>query len=303
MKYQRIAICIDSGYEDFAITLLNQIIETDPLYKEKYYIEVVTNSGESLVGLQGFLLRKQFNFKVNYFDIELKSELFVQSHYPRAAYLKLFLGNIKIATDLEFYSNLIYLDVDLLLQNALSDLVAIAQTNLGDKICFAAIEEWNHNHCEEIQGIERYFNSGVMIINAAAWSSYNVGEKSLILFSQLGPLPMADQDYLNLILADSEYFGVLPERFNRIFASVFDQFDSDCIIHFAGSAKPWNTFGWNVVFSMWRQAHGKNFPAIRFSYGKIYAELIEIIRIRAYRVMLYLYLRYFKRLRKFSPTK
>jgi lipopolysaccharide biosynthesis glycosyltransferase len=88
-----------------------------------------------------------------------------------------------------------------------------------------------------IESNNRYFNAGVLILNASRWSHERLDlkcEKAILDYNQLS-FEFADQCVLNYILK-GEYleinkdFNTIPEEF-RIRRTK--------LLHFAGSIKPW----------------------------------------------------------------
>ena len=297
MRFQRIAICLDSNYESQAITLLTQIRNHEIDFASKYFFEVVSIPGEELNHLESFFRQNEVMYQISFFDVGLVDSDLHNSLYPKATFLKLFLGIIQESQNFEYSSNLIYLDLDLLIQRGLPPLVEIAQKPMGDIVCMAAVEPWNHKHLEAIQKINAYFNSGVLILNPEAWKRLDLTNVALKRLKEHGVTLYADQDYFNLLLADSQLFEPLPKNFNRMPPLPLGFIRGSSIIHFAGAQKPWNAFGWHWSYTKWRRFHGLNFPQIRFSGIRVARELKVAIHELSYRFMLNLYLRTIKKLR------
>jgi len=297
MQFQRIAICLDSNYESQAITLLTQIRNHEMDFSSKYFFEVVTIPEEKLKNLEAFLQQNKVRYQISYFDVGLSDTALHNSLYPKATFLKLFLGLIQESQDLKFSSNLIYLDLDLLIQGGLPSLVEIAQQPMEDTVCRAVVEPWNHKHLAAIQKIDAYFNSGVLILNPEAWNRLDLTNVALNRLKEHGVTLYADQDYFNLLLADTNLFEPLPKNFNLMPPLPLGFIRGTSIIHFAGAQKPWNAFGWHWSYISWRKFHSVNFSHIQFSGRSIYRELMVVIHDLSYRFILQVYLHTIKKLR------
>jgi len=297
MAFQRIALCLDSNYEPQAVTLLTQIRHHEKDFASRYFFEIVTIPDEKLEILESFLKNNQVGYQISHFDVGLKDSDLKTSIYPRATYLKLYLCQIKEWQNLSYSSNLIYLDLDLLIQRGLPPLVEIAQVPMGDLVCKAVVERWKHSHLADIKEINSYFNAGVLILNPEAWRTLDLTNMALKKLKQYGATLFAEQDYFNLILADTDLFEALPSSCNQMPPLPLAFVRNESIIHFAGVQKPWNAFGWHWSYTRYRRFYNINYPNIRFSGLEIAKELKGFIREATYRIVLFVYLRTLKKLR------
>ena len=129
---------------------------------------------------------------------------------------------------------LLYLDADTLCIGALSMLDAYYPSN--GEILSASLEK---GHDEEICGIhlERYFISGLMLIDMKKWNEQNIGRKSTFYVVRYRP-KYPDQDALNAVLEncwhtlDEGVQGFWEVKRNTVF------------VHFVG-AKPWHPWSFS----------------------------------------------------------
>ncbi len=83
-----------------------------------------------------------------------------------------------------------------------------------------------------------YFNSGLLVIDSDKWRSAALGKKSLsILNNERHVLTWNDQCALNKVLAGD--WEPLPFAWNKLAGSTPAEWP-ECILHFAGTYKPWN---------------------------------------------------------------
>ena len=136
-------------------------------------------------------------------------------HINRAAYLRLMLDQLLP----ENVTKVIYLDTDLLV---LDDIETLWHTPLEGKP-MAAVPDLGIlcskrmvKQKEATLGIpagDLYFNSGVMVLDLAAWRSHHYGRQVLEKVAQ-GAFRHHDQDGLNLVFKDN--WQALPLRWNVI---------------------------------------------------------------------------------------
>lgn len=147
----------------------------------------------------------------------------------------------------------IYLDCDVLVRSDLSDLWAMS---LHGHAAAAAMDICNTSISVTRKNPDAYFNSGVMLIDLAAWRSRRVGERALAYLEQNGGnARYPDQDALNHVLA-KDYYQLPPEwnfqptayrAVKRHYPHLYKQQASletavrdPRIVHFIGAVKPWH---------------------------------------------------------------
>ena len=160
---------------------------------------------------------------------------------------------------------LLYLDCDMLV---LEDLEPLFSQKMGDKI-FAVVSDLFGSSRAFAKGFGlQYFNSGMLLFNIPAWKANDCLEKVLAFtrgrFTELfaGKKHYGDQDILNIVFQGQvqyvhpKYNAVNPLFLRRcdfrgkIFAEAHDQ---PVIVHFAGGAKPWNTWDIHPLADKYRQ--------------------------------------------------
>ena len=159
---------------------------------------------------------------------------------------------------------ILYLDGDIVVRG---DLTELWRTPLEDALVAAVEDEQakrfgGKTHQQRIDyPYERYFNSGVMLVNLAAWRREGIPAR-LLDYRLHGKNDFMDQDALNSVLGDRTVF--LDARFNTLSTSLRyedeptrNRLESEAVIyHYASSEKPWrqsdvdNAAPWNAAFSI-----------------------------------------------------
>jgi lipopolysaccharide biosynthesis glycosyltransferase len=185
------------------------------------------------------------------------------AHLPPTAYARLFLPELARATGA---ARTVYLDSDTLSVSALDDLLRVQLA--PHQVCAAVPDQgtvtWSHPPTGlapylEPGADEPYFNSGVLLIDNAAWKDQGVCSRVLSA-ARRGPTARfvpswADQGWLNLYLRGK--WLELPSRFNRQVAGfsvpfgrrivsvtrwsarVIPRAPDTAVLHFVGPVKPW----------------------------------------------------------------
>lgn len=141
----------------------------------------------------------------------------------------------------------IYLDCDMLVRAPIEDLYEtdLAGQPLGavrDALApFIPLRKDMVQTADIFDGAEPYFNSGMLVIDLAAWRRMDFAEEISAL-SDRGVLDRLyyDQDLLNLIFRGK--WHALPWRWNVIDANKSHEALDPAILHFTRNFKPWNVF-------------------------------------------------------------
>lgn len=169
-------------------------------------------------------------------DIEPFSHFHIKhNRFKQVSYFRLYAPKVlKNLTD-----KFLYIDADLICINSIKPFMKI---NLGDKILAAVADlpqacQVKSTYLGLFSG--KYFNSGVLWIDAKKWDANNITERCFAYQDvPAEKFTCHDQDVLNLIMDGNIKF--LDDKFNHL---GFDGSEASkgCIIyHFSGREKPWN---------------------------------------------------------------
>ncbi len=162
----------------------------------------------------------------------------------------------------ELPDKILYLDVDTLV---VSDIEELWHINLNDFV-IGAVSDYANNTTKKktlrkslgLQENDRYFNNGILLIDAQKWRAQDLGNILIEYLKTHGSqLSFIDQDAMNHILRKK--WKPLPEKWNmvrslfreyyrpgarravRYFApAVAEAIRAPGIIHYTGSPKPWH---------------------------------------------------------------
>ncbi|NEQ27853.1 MAG: glycosyltransferase family 8 protein, partial [Microcoleus sp. SIO2G3] len=189
-------------------------------------------------------------------DPDLFANLPVSRHLTIAAYYRLLIPEVVPPN----FDKVIYLDCDMIVRGDLSELW---QIDIGDRYVLA-VQDDNQPYISMAAGLQNYkelglnphdkfFNSGLLVINLAKWRDEAIGAKVLEFSNQNRDfIRDADQDGLNAVLAGK--WGELDPRWNqmpRIYdylswqdssydAKTYQALRRDpLIIHYTNAPKPW----------------------------------------------------------------
>lgn len=212
--------------------------------------------------LQATLDRTRTFYEIHFqsFDADAFND-FRSMHGNYMAYARLLLPDILKSED-----TFLYLDSDLLVGTDIHDLFQLNLENyaLGAVVAGGTIE-WALDHefflTREFKKDAPYFNSGVLLFNAARWRAEKLTEQCLALCNKYpDQLTSHDQTVLNYV-------------FNKKVLELNNCYNVPCypttgepiseeqarrqITHFVGSPKPWDIFG-NILHPN-RRLYGKYF--------------------------------------------
>lgn len=202
-------------------------------------------------------------------------------HVTKDAYYRLFISSILS------YDKVLWLDSDLVAQTDISELYDV---DLGDNLV-AGVADILSDEEEKKRtewGMEplNHINTGVLLINNKLWQEENLQKKYTDEISHPHyPYTFNDQDIINFVCQDR--ILLLDHKWNFLYAAFRARKDKyelyigsidpyDCsIIHYNGSAKPWNSLGSDLFDVWWRYAVKCPFyPDILYQHMKMMTENI-----------------------------
>ena len=197
-----------------------------------------------------------FNAEINFVSVpeEKFSNVYLSGHVSKAAYFRLALADI-LPVNIE---KVIYLDVDLIV---FDDIKKLWQCNL-QQLPLAAVEDYgimaSNRLCKQKQQViglpfgEKYFNSGVLVINLKEWRKREYSKQILDIINS-NQFPHHDQDALNKLFMHNWQaldlrWNIIPPVFNlfpkvllnsKFRSAAIEAKKNPGIIHYAGRYKPW----------------------------------------------------------------
>lgn len=187
----RYCFCADGHYVNFIVPAVESIaksIEPD----RQFCVDIIVDQtpGETtLVQLEHLC---PGGVTVHVIDASQFKDLLEVTHISRGMYYRLLIPELVQA------DRVLYLDCDVLVRKSLSPLF---QTDMRHMLAAAVVNPFYDATRLSISKQERYFNSGVMLINCAEWRSQGIKGKVLdYLRGHTDLLTMPDQDALNVVL-------------------------------------------------------------------------------------------------------
>ncbi|MGG6282955.1 glycosyltransferase family 8 protein [Leptolyngbya sp. AN03gr2] len=229
-----VLFCFDTRYEQHFGVAVTSLLINNPGQVSKVHI-ITDRASQSL---QSKLDRLQKNHAVPFCTYEIDGKQFssfkLSAHFSIAAYFRLLAAEV-LPSDLD---RVLYLDSDLVVTSSLAELWSL-------DISEYPIAAWGHRVVTNKKRLELqndyYFNSGVMLINLAAWRRDQIPTQAMQFVNEHPEMiRFVDQDALNKII-DGDFLQ-LPEKWNSLvdLSTERSQFGEDAaIVHFVGSLKPW----------------------------------------------------------------
>lgn len=269
-----IVFCADGKFKNFAVVTLISVIKNHPDYYFKFYLLSSSDDIEwtqKVKYLVNSFSSAFFLIPVNEIDFSIFPIL---HHFSPANYFRILIP--QLIPDARF----LYLDSDIICNGSLLPLLDI---DLSDQV-LGAVEDPIFKWKEEL-GMNkdaRYFNSGVMLVDAEKWRKQEIGKKAFD-FININPekIRFVDQCALNAVLNGN--WKKLPPLFNQqsiLFREDFDLGQTDwsqkeiieaknfpVCIHFTGPSKPWHYSDPHPLKSLfWKYQNGSPF-GINFPEG------------------------------------
>ena len=251
-----IVFSADDNYCPFLAVALSSII--DNASAGSFYKVYVLNTG---ISKENYVKISKFNcdvMSIEFIDVASrmdkinKDKIHLRDYYTKAIYYRIFIPSL-----FPQYEKILYLDCDIVLVKDVADLY---DYDVKDNIFVAIHEETMTQYevfgrySEEFLGIkrERYFNSGILLINSVEYRNQKIEEK-FIDFMHTHKFEVApDQDYLNFLCKDK--IGYAEIGWNKTpFDNDFDDANLR-LIHYKLNLKPWRYDGIRYEKFFWKYA-------------------------------------------------
>ncbi|WP_428074354.1 glycosyltransferase [Candidatus Avelusimicrobium aviculae] len=186
--------------------------------------------------------------KLNLAQMISSNVLYTTAHYSKEMYYRILIPEL-----LKQFDKVIYLDCDILVRNDISKLYEI---DISNYVVGAVINPvfQSQKYIKDILdvSVEKYFNSGVLIINNKKFNELHLKQKCLDLLKVKQNLKFPDQDLLNIICKDNvlyldakwnyqwafEISGVPVPLYCREAYKMASK--NPNIVHYSSNRKPWN---------------------------------------------------------------
>jgi len=152
--------------------------------------------------------------------------------FARSAYARFLIPEI-----LRNESKALYIDADAVVA---SDLSELWEKDLAECLVAAVRDDFVLDSEAMRADVEsdRYFNSGVMLMNLDLWRSEDVADKAMAMIKKDHSLTLPDQTALNAVCRDRAM--LVARRWNLLAPGIAElPITEPGIIHFTGEEKPW----------------------------------------------------------------
>ena len=219
-----IALAIDENYITPSGVLIFSILQNNENLNIHFHI---FTTSKDLDKFNHFL---DFKTKITLYILNESyfSSLQTPGHFSSAIYYRIAIPTILF----EKIDKILYVDADILCVNNLKELSSVDITHFY----LAAVEDLEMKQSDKLSlGItEKYFNSGVMLINIEKWIKEDIFTQFMELVNK-NVYKYPDQDALNILFKNNVYY--LSSKYNH-----FTEKDSNNanLIHYVGALKPWS---------------------------------------------------------------
>lgn len=198
-----------------------------------------------------------------------EQDLYSRAHYSIEMYYRLIIAELFASIP-----KVLYLDSDIVV---LEDLRSLYHFEIGDCILAAAknpVHKWMRQYLQDKLRFDanKYFNSGVILINTKQFSLSNIKEKCLDILRSSGELACPDQDVLNITCHgrvryldqcwNFQWHHALNSRAGLPIAALSDEDetaynsanDNIKILHYTSNIKPWSSPDEPLATHFWSYA-------------------------------------------------
>lgn len=241
-----IVFCANGEFKNHSLVAIISILENNPEFTFKFYLLCSSHDPSWSKQTGDFLASYGSSFIEIPVNEQDYSSFPVMHHFSFACYYRIMIP------ELIPESEYIYMDSDIICNGSLAPFLEVDMTGYA----VAAVEDPVYKWKESLgmSSSSRYFNSGVMLVDATIWNQKNIRTEAVEFLVQFpDKIRFVDQCALNAILDGS--WRRLPPRFNQqgiLYRQDFEPGDSDwsnremeeavqhpILVHYTGPSKPW----------------------------------------------------------------
>lgn len=239
-----ICFCINDKYAQYLGVVLTSILLNNKKETFKFYV-LSSDISEENKNILNTLKKKYKNFEIFYIYIDknrFKNFKINIDYISIETYYRYILADVIPKED-----KVLYLDVDLIVNNDLKDLWNI---NINDYYC-AAVKDLNfdtekYKKCIGMSDNEEYINAGVILFNLRKLREDNIAEKYFKnneIYKD--KIKYQDQDVINITLSNK--IKIIDSIYNFTRNDKTKNRNDAVIIHFVGAKKPWKSLSFNKL--------------------------------------------------------
>ncbi len=266
MKNREIPIFFstDDNYVPFLTVALHSLIDNSSTNYD--YKAIVLNSGLREENVNILKAMETENFKIEFADVNEKTKeisndlsLRLRDYYSNSIYYRLFIPSL-----FPNYEKALYLDADIVV---IDDIAKLYFEDLGDNLVGAITDDVVNNnesfkkYSEVALGLEpnKYFNSGILVMNLNKFREENIEEKFVHLLSTYNFDTIApDQDYLNYLCKGKVKY--IHKGWDRMPIEDKNFKEEELhLVHYNMFHKPWHYDGVQYEKFFWKYAEKSSF--------------------------------------------
>lgn len=236
-----VVFALDDKFVPFLSVSVQSILDNGS--NDFFYKFYVLNQGIKSDNVQKFAVYNGENSSIEFVDVKdkikpLMSKLCVRDNYSEEIYFRFFIPSL-----FPEYDKIIYIDSDTVLND---DIANLYNQDISNYILGAVTDETVLNldlfvtYVENYLGVPscKYFNSGVLLINAKMFRQEKILEKFIKALEIVTFRVAPDQDYLNVLCKGKVKYLDLGWDKMPINAENFDEKNLK-LIHYNLNLKPW----------------------------------------------------------------
>jgi lipopolysaccharide biosynthesis glycosyltransferase len=235
-----VAFCFDRNFRQHFGAAVTSLLMSHEGPGEALTVHAVTDEVDDDLARRIDLLRRRFRATLQVYPVRERMANTLEGvplsgGYPQTTYWSLLLADI-LPRDVE---RVLYLDSDLVV---VSDLQALMDADLEGRT-LGGVDDPSSSRLRAKWGVDRYINSGVMLIDLKRWRDRDYGHRCVAFsIAQGDHIEYLDQCAINNVLAGD--IALLDRRWNGCVMPRIppQRFEDAAILHFITGDKPWQAW-------------------------------------------------------------
>lgn len=297
MKRYPVVLSTDDNYALYVAVTIQSLIDTTEVDQELNVFILYEELEEKTLSM----FRQLQNERVKVVSKKIDGSFF-QSTYEADYFTTAMYYRLAIPELFPEYEKVLYIDCDIILKQ---NIAALFEVDLSGYVIGAIYEYVDDSLKQYLTGIsypnEKYFNSGVLLINCEEFRKHHIAEECLLQIKKSSSYKFPDQDILNFTCTDLVYPIETKWNFKPFYSYTkpsfsrkdIEQYERDkrepALVHYTSGYKPWNYPNKYLSADWWRTA--KN---LQNTFGQTGKKVYQELRIKMFKFQIKMKIREIK---------
>ncbi len=297
MKQYPIVLSTDDNYALYVAVTIQSLAEVTESDQELIIFILYEKLKEKTLSMFCQLQNNRIKVVPQRIDGSIFARTYESDYFTTAMYYRLAIPEL-----FPQYEKILYIDCDIILKQNIATLFEIDLSGYVMGAIYEYVDNELRKYLDSIEyKSEKYFNSGVLLINCKEFRKYRVAEKCMQQIKKNRKYKYPDQDILNFVCSDLVYPIETKWNFKPFYSYTkssfseqdINQYECDkmnpALVHYTSGYKPWSYPNKYLAIDWWHTAEN-----LEKTFGKTGKNIYDELWLKLFKFQIVMKLREFK---------